>query len=229
MNLIRTGVSCGACGGKSEQTLSPAEPDPRLLPDLDSRPHGAIRSTVAFWIQRCPHCGYCAADIANIHEKAIDLVQSADYQRALTDERFPSKVREFLCHARICAQAGQPADAGWCCLHAAWLCDDSADSEAGVRCRELALDYWKQAKLQGEDFGEGGMEYVLVVDLLRKMGRFEDALVNCSQTLDSHDELDSPLPPLVEHILRFEKTLVQKRDTGTYRISDLPAFRNRAV
>jgi hypothetical protein len=175
-------------------------------------------------MQRCPHCGYCAASIGTVHEQAVELIGTDEYQRVLHDSRFPAKACEFLCHARILTRVGQSADAGWTCLHAAWLCDDAGAGQAATLSRALALDHWRQAKLENEDFAEPGFEPALVVDLLRRMGRFEDALINCSQALDASDE-DAATPALIEHLLRFEKTLIQKRDTGTYSLSDLPAFR----
>lgn len=82
------------------------------------------------------------------------------------------------------------------------------------------MEYWRNAKLSGEDFAEPELEPALATDLLRRMGRFEDALINCNQALDTEESL----PPLIEHLLRFEKSLIQRHDTGTYRLSDLPAF-----
>lgn len=218
MNLVRRAVICGSCGQSSEQLNTNAGGESGA-PDLDTRPHGLVRSTIAFWMQRCPHCGYCAADISSIHEQAADLIADEAYQRQLTDSRFPPKACEFLAHAMILDRVGQRADAGWTCLHAAWVCDDNG-GQGQELARGKAMDHWRNAKLGGEDFAEPELESALATDLLRRMGRFEDALINCNQALDSEDAL----PPLIEHLLRFEKSLIQRHDTGTYRLSDLPAF-----
>jgi hypothetical protein len=224
MNLIRREIRCGACGLPSDHFLSPAaNADSNEAPDLDTRPNGPLRSTVAFWMQRCPHCGYCAADISTIHESAVDLIATPGYQRQLLEPGIPEKAREFLCHAMILAHVGQPADAGWTCLHAAWLCDDADHTQSAIEARARAIDHWRNAKLSGQDFGDDhAMESALIVDLQRRMGRFEDALITCTQAFGEPGE---SIHPLIEHLLRFEKTLIQKRDTGTYRLSDLPAFR----
>lgn len=219
MNLVRRAVVCGSCGQSSEQ-IQPNSGGESGAPDLDTRPHGPVRSTISFWMQRCPHCGYCAADISAIHEQAADLIGEEEYQNQLTDLRFPAKACEFLAHALILERVGQRADAGWTSLHAAWVCDDH-DGQGQALARGKALEYWRNAKLAGEDFAEPELEPALAVDLLRRMGRFEDALINCNQALDGGEE---PLEPLIEHLLRFEKSLIQGRDTGTYRLSDLPAF-----
>jgi hypothetical protein len=224
MNLIRREVRCGACGEPGDQYFHPAaSTESNEAPDLDTRPNGPMRATIQFWMQRCPHCGYCAADISAIHERAVDLISTPAYQRWLLDESMPPKAREFLCHAMILALVGQHADAGWTSLHAAWVCDDDRNAEGAVKARGLAIDYWRQAKLAGQDFGDDpAMEAALVVDLQRRMGQFHDALITCTQAFGDGDE---PPHPLIEHLLRFEKTVIQKRDTGRYRLSDLPAFR----
>ena len=226
MSLIERYVRCGCCGEVSTQFASPAVQAGHLPPDLDTRPNGPVRATIKTWMQRCEHCGYCAADISSIHEHAGDLIESLDYQRYLTDSRFPETARPFLCHALILARVGQFADAGWTCLHAAWACDDDdANTEGASIARGMALENWRRGKLAGQEFGEPGLEDALVTDLLRRMGRFEDALITCSQALDAATDEGAEVPALIEHLLRFEKTLIQKRDSGVYRLNDLPAFR----
>lgn len=225
MSLIERFVRCGCCGEVTAQRSSPPVAAGHFPPDLDTRPNGPVRDTILTWMQHCEHCGYCAADISSIHDEAADLIATLDYQRQRNDTRFPETARPFLCHAQILARVGQFADAGWTCLHAAWVCDDCDATEASAMARGLALEYWRRARQAGTEFGEPGLEDTLVTDLLRRMGRFEDALIHCSQALDAVTDEESQAPPLIEHLLRFEKTLIQKRDSGGYRLSDLPAFR----
>jgi hypothetical protein len=229
-------VRCGNCGLSAPQPHSGAVGQPRqdLPPDLDTRPNGPLRDTISCWMQHCPHCGYCAGDISSVHEIAAPLIATQDYQRWLTDSRVPEPARKFLAHAHLLAGVGQIADAGWTCLHAGWLCDDLAgEAEAARFARGLALEYWRQAHRSGDEFCEPGLEAPLITDLLRRMNRMEDALLQCTQALDGleSDDGDGPgaIPALAEHLLRFEKTLIQRRDTSTYRLSDLPAFRARSI
>ena len=225
---IRREVRCGACGLPSAQFFSPAAPpESDEAPDLDTRPNGPVRATITFWMQRCTHCGYCASDVSAIHEQAVDLIATPTYQRRLLDQNVPAKAREFLCHAMILTAVGQPADAGWTCLHAAWICDDDRNEPAAIEARGLAIDSWRLAKLAGQSFGDDdSMESALVVDLQRRMGRFDDALITCTQAFGGDDD---QVHPFIEQVLRFEKTLIQKRDTGSYRLNDLPAFLLRSL
>jgi len=208
--------------------VSAASASQDLPPDLDTRPNGPLRNTISCWMQGCPHCGYCAADVASVHEVAAPLIPTQDYQRWLTDSRVPEPARKFLAHAHLLAGVGQIADAGWSSLHAAWMCDDLGETEASRFARGLALEYWRQAHRSGDEFCEPGLEAPLITDLLRRMNRMEDALLQCTQALDD-SEGSGAIPSLAEHLLRFEKTLIQRRDTSTYRLSDLPAFRVRSI
>ena len=137
MNII-----CGLCGLPSEQVTA-GSPAPKNPPDFDTRPGEPLRSTLAEWVQRCPHCGYCADNIASIHDNAVHFVRGESYQQGLNDLNYPEKAREFLSYAAILAHVGQLADAGWSALHGAWACDDAGDAAAAIRCRARAIEYWQ--------------------------------------------------------------------------------------
>jgi hypothetical protein len=111
----------------------------------------------------------------------------------------------------------EDADAGWSALHGAWVCDDEGDYQAAAYCREQAIEYWKRGKHSGQAFGDDvGSEYALVSDLHRRMGQFELAMVTCSEGLDIDD-----LPPVIEHVLRHQKTLIEQRDMSAHSIREL--------
>ena len=83
----------------------------------------------------------------------------------------------------------------------------SINSQAACRCREQAIEYWKRGKHAGQAFSEDlASEYALVADLHRRMAQFELALVTCSEALDMED-----LPPVIEHVLRRQKTLSSRK------------------
>lgn len=169
-------------------------------------------------MQRCPECGYCAADISSIHDGAVAMLGNEMYHRQLNDSSFPEKAREFLCHALILQQVQQFADAGWTSLHAAWACDDANDNPSANACRKLALTLWQRGKQAGQNFGDDILlEYVMVIDLYRRSGQFERAVVTASEALDSEE----PLPPLIEAILRREKALAEQKDDRAHSLGEL--------
>jgi len=211
-------IRCGLCGSPSQQQTAPAA-DSRQAPDLDTRPGEPLRSTIRSWMQVCPECGYASSDISSIHEEASDFVATEAYQRQRFDSATPELARPFLCHALILEHVKQYADAGWTALHAAWACDDANDDANARKARELAIEYWKHGKRHGQSFGDLPEEFALVTDVLRRAGRFEDALIACTEGIATED-----LNPVIEHVLLFEKTLVQRRDTKRHSLAEVPGL-----
>jgi hypothetical protein len=209
---------CAVCGTENEVVPEP-QAQPLEPPDLDTRPGEPLRSTLQDWVQCCSVCGYCADDLSTGHSKAAEIVETEAYRNTLADPSLPVKARQFLGYAYLLDRVREHADAGWSALHGAWVCDDLHDSQAASRCREQAIEYWKRGKHAGQGFSEDlASEYALVADLHRRMAQFELALVTCSEALDMDD-----LPPVIEHVLRRQKTLVEQKDTAAHSLRELIA------
>ena len=216
MEPFRVSVICGLCGVASEQWTSKS-PKPKEAPDFDTRPGEPLRSTLPVWVQRCPHCGYCADSIASINDNAVDFVRGEAYRALLNEPSFLQKTKEFLCYAAILSHVGQHADAGWSALHAAWACDDAGDEIAAIQCRKRAIALWQRGKKAGQPFGDDlAMEYSLVTDLYRRCHLFEEAVVTCSEALDMED-----LSPMLEQLLRREKALIDRKDQSPHSVREL--------
>jgi hypothetical protein len=214
-------VRCALCGADNDVVEEPQMSQSSEPPDLDTRPGEPLRSTLAAWVQSCSSCGYCASEIGVAHARAREVMESEAYQQVLRDPSMPQKVREFLCYAYLLDRIREHADAGWSALHAAWLCDDLAHSEAACRCREQAIEYWKHGKHLGQSFSDDlASEYALVADVHRRMAQFELAQVTCSEALDIED-----LPPVIEQVLRRQKTLIEQKDTSAHSLRELVALR----
>lgn len=215
-NLVR----CGNCGVESRvpSLLHAEENEP---PDLDTRPGEELRSSISFWVARCPFCGYCAADLSSIHELAGPVVDGPAYQAQLQDARFPEAANSFICHALILERIAQYADAGWTMLHAAWACDDHSQQDAADLCRKGALRAWNVGKTHGQAFHEShASEFLIVSDVHRRLGEFEFALTACNEGSESED-----LPELLDHCFRLQRAFIarKQRDRGSMR--DLAIFR----
>ena len=52
---------CSVCGSKSVQAVIRST-NTMGPPDLDTRPAEMERSTINYWIQTCPSCGFCYPD-----------------------------------------------------------------------------------------------------------------------------------------------------------------------
>lgn len=207
---------CALCGADNqvapEPQVQPAEP-----PDLDTRPGEPLRSTLGAWVQTCASCGYCASDISVGHARAAELVGSEAYRQVLEDPALPEKARPFLAYAYLLDRLHEHANAGWSALQGAWLCDDLGNSEGACRCREQAIEFWKRGKHAGQAFSDDlASEYALVADVHRRMAQFELAQVTCSEALDMED-----LPPVIEHVLRRQKSLIDQKDTSAHSLREL--------
>jgi hypothetical protein len=188
-------------------------------PDFDTRPGEPLRSTIREWVVCCASCSYCAEDLSVSHARAPEIVASEAYRDILSDATIREKARHFLCYALLLDKLREHADAGWSSLHAAWVCDDAGDVSAASRCREQAIEYWKRGKHAGQAFSDDlASEYALVADVQRRVGDFELAMVTCSEALDLED-----LPPVIEHVLRRQKTLIERKDTDGHSIRELLA------
>ncbi len=169
---------CCLCGAHSEQILV-SSTTPQGLPDLDSRPSEPLRSTLSFWVQRCPQCGYCATDIALDYPLADTVLRSAAYLSLLRRRSLPEKARQFLAWALIQIANEEFGGAGWAAVHAAWVCDDAENPKGAVECRKLALErFARQRARQGHitGFEDPGVEELVLADLCRRTGQFEAAL-----------------------------------------------------
>jgi len=65
-------------------------------PDLDTRPPEMQRSTIYHWTQRCPSCGYCAADILKDTENIRELVQKTEYRNIVKNNEISETGASFL-------------------------------------------------------------------------------------------------------------------------------------
>ena len=62
--IVPQEVKCSMCGSISKQQLIASTNTIIWAPDLDLRPAEMARSTMVYWIQECPDCGYVSVDIS---------------------------------------------------------------------------------------------------------------------------------------------------------------------
>jgi hypothetical protein len=214
--LAESHVECAVCG-KGVALLRVGSSNTMQGPDLDTRPGEMMRSTIGFWIEQCPACGYAAPAIEEAPEPAAAVVRGDAYQALRRQAGSPEGVRKFLLHAHLLAALGHPAEAGWTSLHAAWVCDDAGDDGAAAAARRQAIALWKQGKARGISFMEDlPSEFALATDVLRRAGEFDQAREACLAALDAGE-----LPPLIEGILRFELALIGRRDAARHSLAEL--------
>ena len=183
--LFKEEETCFVCGKSSEHTVL-GSTNAFGSPDLDLRPPPMKRSTIRHWVQRCPFCGYCAASISEGPEAAKRIVTSSGYGEQLA-AAFPALANQFLCWSLIQAADGEEAGAAMAALHAAWICDDERATAKADICRRKAIAQFTNARAKGQQFAEdGAAETLLLVDLYRRTGQFEQVEAICEEELARH-------------------------------------------
>ncbi len=207
-------VQCSLCGAASHHsglTSSSAFGSP----DLDTRPPPMQRSTMFAWVQRCPACGHCARDLSEDAEEGRAIVESTAYRAVLADEDLPELAVSFLCLSMLDEGAGDRSAATWALLHGAWACDDAELAQRAVDCRNRAIAMVGVLTSEGGVLAEQpGVGRIVLVDLLRRAGRHEEAAAELAQ--GAGDGVDD----VIEQILSFQAELVRAGDVGCHRIEE---------
>ena len=210
-------TECSLCGTSSEQQIGKV-PAPEGLPDLDSRPSEQMRSSIIFWVQRCPKCGYCATDISLEYPLASQTVDSAAYQKVLRQRSMPEKARQFLAWALIQEANEEYGGAGWAAMHAAWVCDDEEKPRAAATCRMLVLErFARQRARLGHitGFEEPGVEELVLADLCRRTGQYDGAARWVDQGMACHPQ------EIVRRGLEMEFSLARQKERGAHSLEEL--------
>ncbi|MFT3764099.1 MAG: hypothetical protein QM820_01035 [Minicystis sp.] len=219
VKLSKEQVACFVCGAEGEHEIA-SEAQQTEPPDLDTRPGEALRSTLKWWVQRCPSCGYCAPSIAEGAPAATRVVATAAYKALLDDPDRPELANRFLASAASLERAGLLADAAWQVVYAAWACDDEAREEAAAACREHAIEMVRRVRAAGSVVTEQpGEDLVVEADLLRRAGRFDEASALCEEAIAGGRAAGQ------EALLVYEQTLALRRDQGRRTIAEAESWR----
>ena len=160
-------VVCGVCGRESRQ--SPSARHPEQAPDLDLRPGEPVRSTMARWLQQCPHCHYTAPSIARAHPGAAAAVSAAPFRALILDAGHPPLARRFLAWAHVLEETGALHAAAEATRHAAWVAEDAGKADLAHLWRQEAIALWRSGPpLDAE-------QTVRIIDALRRAEAWEDA------------------------------------------------------
>lgn len=201
-------VECSVCGNKVKQRKISSTNTFGSM-DLDTRPPEMQRSTMMYWVNCCPDCGYCAGSVDEELENARELIGTEEYKTIRADTLYPPLARDFLSHAFLLEKNEMYKEAAWACLHAAWDCDDWGGNS--VNCRLNAARLFKMVKPdESETPTDRENRLTLLVDILRRARQFDEALVVCDSALQLAET------KIIVDILNFQKTLILNKDDGRY-------------
>jgi hypothetical protein len=173
-------VRCAVCGEPARvvELTSTSSFGP---PDLDLRAQGPMRWALALGVQRCGACGYCAPQLGKAPPGAADVVRSALFAEARTRIDLPPTARDYFCEGLLHEGVADPDRAAHSFLRAAWACDDAgADAHARI-CRERAAEMLRLAISRGETRMAREVAFAVLADVVRRAGRFDEALAACDE------------------------------------------------
>lgn len=197
---------CGVCGHQSTQR-HPRAATQNGPPDLDLRPAELVRSTMPYWLQQCPGCGFVAPRIDRADEAASGIVQGGHYRALLAELGYPPLARRFLCRAMLMEETGDLHGAAEATLHAAWVADDARKPDLARAWRLDAVALFRQGPQPDLE------QRVRIVDLLRRAGDFGGAAAQAG-------ELErSGLPDPVDRVVAFERRLIAAGDVRAYTVA----------
>jgi hypothetical protein len=205
---------CAVCGTKSTQTIIVSS-NQTGSPDLDLRPPEMLRSTIMYWVQECPACGYCYHDISERALHAENTVKDPAYIAQRTSKDYPELADQFLCVMMINDAAGLLKPAIYASICAGWACDDQKAGSAARAARKITID--RMLALKKTDAGyfeQAGGDEILLADLLRRTAEFDRARDYASQGLSKSPE------DAVEKVLKLELALIEKKDTGAHTVDE---------
>ena len=153
-------------------------------------------------VHRCEHCGYCWPDIQEpSHPRTQGILESEGYRQLLADAGLPEVARNLRAQALLQRELGQWARAALSMLGAAWAMDDAAHDRARAApgaaggadapavlsaaqaaslasaFRDEAVALLQQAHELGQTIqAEPDRDQVMLVDMLRRCGRFDEAV-----------------------------------------------------
>ncbi|MFT8243194.1 hypothetical protein [Roseomonas sp. BN140053] len=199
-------IRCAVCGTESRQSRPRAQP-PEQAPDLDLRPGEPLRSTMATWLQQCPHCGYAAPDISRVHPAVAQAVAAAPFRALVNDTSHPALARRFLGWAHVLEESGALHAAAEATLQAAWVADDENQPELASLWRREAVALWRAGPPLDHE------QTVRVVDALRRARAWDDAGASARAAA-----ADAP-PEAAAQVLALEARLIAARDDGRHSVA----------
>ncbi len=209
----RKKYKCFMCGAEHEYRVI-ASTNAFGSSDLDLRPPEMQRSTMRFWVQECPSCGYAASEVSDSCDVPAEFLKSDEYI-SCDGIAFTSDLAKRFYRQYMILLAGKEIQAAfYAVLHAAWSCDDAGDVNNAVLCREKA-DTLAAEILETVELADAQRETLMLMraDILRRSGHFEDVARIYSGVKFSGKNSDT-----MNAVLQFQLEKAQQKDTGCYTI-----------
>lgn len=206
---MKTKVKCFVCGKKSEHFILTST-NSFGSKDLDLRPPQMMRGTMAWWIQKCPNCGYVNDSLQTESAVNKEWLASEEYCSCDNINFKSSLAKKFYQQYLITNYENKTNDSFYALLHCAWACDDSNDNVNAKHCRKMAINLLEKL-IDKSDNRETML--LLKADLLRRSDQFDRLIEEYKEITFSEEFLNN--------ILAFQIKLAKNGDNNCYLISDV--------
>lgn len=200
-------VRCAACGKKSEQNIL-VSTNTFGSSDLDLRPPKMERSTMVYWVQKCPYCGYVAEQLDKIPKINAPFLKTDEYKKCLGLVFDSNLAKKFFQQYLIQVVEKDAERSFYAALHAAWACDDAEDESNAELCRKYAL-------VELDKLIEKTKDETLIIrraDLLRRARLFDKVIEDYENKIYSDD--------LLNQIVTFQVNRAYAQDSACYTVED---------
>lgn len=182
--------------------------------DLDLREPEMQRSTIWWWVEECPVCGYVSVQVDDTTSITRDYLETPAYKTCDGINFKSNCASKFYKQHLICLSDNKLREAFFALLHAAWVCDDVEDKGNSILCRKKSLPILSEIIEAGpEDKAE---LKIIKMDVLRRAGLFDDVKAEFGETRYWRK--------LLNNIASFQLYLCENKDTRCYRIEDAETY-----
>ena len=208
-SLIDMEKMCAVCGKKSIQE-GIASTNEFGSCDLDLRPAEMMRSTMKWWLEECPYCGYVANDLSEKTVITKDWLKNNQYISCDNRNFAYTLAESFYKYYLISIANNDHKSAFYAALHAAWACDDVEDTDNAIYCRQKALEELGKLVIDNDE-----KETFLLIraDLLRRTGKFDLLIKDYEGKIFSEK--------LLNQICNYQVEKAKRKDTACYTVADV--------
>ena len=179
--------------------------------DLDTRPPEMKRSTMCYWLQTCPECGYAAGQVSNRSSIDRTFLDSKPYKMC-DGLNFTSNLsKAFYRHYLIMMADENKSEAFFALLHASWACDDSKDIQNASNVRGKAIEI-ADGLLKQRNFNQKDVVSLIRADIMRRVCRFEE-LLELYDNMNYDDDL-------LNKIVDFQRELARRKCSNCLSVKD---------
>ncbi|MBQ3396615.1 MAG: hypothetical protein IJG34_10575 [Synergistaceae bacterium] len=184
--------------------------------DLDLRPPEMQRSTMRYWVQECPECGYVSSEISDETQIASEFLKSNEYISCGGINFKSGLAKRFYRQYMILIHDKDIRAAMFALLHSAWSCDDAKDKVNAKICREKAIPL--AAKLAGAALHDSENINMIRADMMRRAGQFEELIREYESVKMKGNARNDP--ELLNNILRFQIERAREHDDKCYTVKE---------